>query len=91
MIYISDLCLPHLYGSYSGHWKHDLGEPDWQKLPGIFAMERVSEKCCFLRLPHILVLHHHLEHGGTHLTLCKVKTKFMLLSNNGAMSVSLSK
>ena len=77
MICISDLCLPHLYGSYFGHWKHYLGELDWQKLPGVFAVEYVSEQCSFLWLPNLLVLHHHTQHCCAHLTLCQVRTKFI--------------
>lgn len=38
MVCISDLCLSHLYGSRFGHWKHRLGELDWQKLPGVSAV-----------------------------------------------------
>lgn len=50
-----------------------MGESGWNELPGVFAMERVSEERCFLWFPHLLVLHHYPQHSGAHLPVCQVR------------------
>lgn len=68
-----DLWVPGLHGGDPGHRQRHLGARGRGALPGLPALGRGGGQCLFLRLPLLLVLHHHPQHRRAHIPLRQVR------------------